>query len=168
MKSCIEFNSLHRSLAKNDFDVDFYKLLSNSLFGKTIENPEKRTKVKLCRTREELERSMAKTFKRSKIIDPRLVGVELRYSSIKLNKPYYIGVAILELAKLHMYEFHYNVMKPLFRNDLHLLYTDTDSLLYEIENCTDPYSNIFKAHQKCKFDLSNFPPSHLLHDSSRK
>ena len=93
MKSYVEFNSLCRSLAKNDFDVDFYKLLSNSLFGKTIENPEKRTKVKLCRTREELERSVAKTtFKRSKIIDPRIVGVELRYSSVKLNKPYYIGV----------------------------------------------------------------------------
>ena len=169
MKSYIKFNSLRRSLVKNDFDVDFYKLLSNSLFGKTIENPEKRTKVKLCRTGEELERSVAKTtFKRSKIIDSRLFSVELRYSSVKLNKTYYIGVAILELAKLHMCEFHYNVMKPLFHNDLRLLYTDTDSLLYKIENCTDPYSNIFKAHQECKFDLSNFPPSHLLHDSSRK
>ena len=80
-----------RAQARNDFDIDFYKLLSNSLIGKTIENPHKRMKVKLCRTREELEGSIAKaTFKCSKIIDPKLVGVEMRYSSVILNKPYYI------------------------------------------------------------------------------
>ena len=55
MRDYDQFNSLRRSQARNDFDVNFYKLLSNSLFGKTIENPEKRTKVKLCRTKEELE-----------------------------------------------------------------------------------------------------------------
>ena len=84
MKDYVEFNSLRRSLATNDFDVDFYKLLSNSLFDKTIENPDKRRTVKLCRTKQELKKNIAKTtFKRSKIIDPRLVGVELRYSSMK-------------------------------------------------------------------------------------
>ena len=169
MKQYVEFNPLCRVQARNDFDIDFYKLLSNSLFGKMIENPDKRTKVKLCRTREELERSVAKaTFKHLKIIDPKLVGVEMRYSSVKLNKPYYIGVAILELAKLHMYNFHYNEMKPLFGKDLCLLYTDTDSLLYEIDNCADLYMKIFQADKQSKFDLSNFPPSHCLHDISRK
>ena len=69
MRDYVQFNSLHRSQARNDFDVDFYKLLSNSLFGKMIENPEKRTKVKLCRMKEELESNVGKpTFKRSKII----------------------------------------------------------------------------------------------------
>ena len=169
MKQYVEFNSLHRVQARNDFDVDFYKLLSNSLFGKTIENTDKRTKVKLCRTREELERSIAKaTFKHSKIIDPKLVGVEMRYTSMKLNKPYYKGVAILELAKLHMYDFHYNEMKQLFGKDLCLLYMDTDSLLYEIDNCADLYMKIFQADKQSKFDLSNFPPSHRLHDISQK
>ena len=169
MKQYVEFNSLHRAQARNDFDVDFYKLLSNSLFGKMIENPDKRMKVKLCRTREELERSVAKaTFKCSKIIDPKLVGVEMRYYSMKLNKPYYIGVAILELAKLNMYNFHYNDMKPLFGKDLRLLYMDTDSLLYEIDNCADPYVKIFQADKWSKFDLSNFHPSHSLHDISQK
>ena len=80
MKQYVEFSSLCRAEARNDFDIDFYKLLSNSLFGKMIENPDKRTKVKLCITREELERSEAKsTFKCSKIIDPKLVGLEMRY-----------------------------------------------------------------------------------------
>ena len=76
MRDYVQFNSLCHSQAQNDFDVDFYKLLSNSLFGKTIENPEKRTKVKLCRMKEELESNVGKpTFKRSKIIDQHLVGV---------------------------------------------------------------------------------------------
>ena len=143
MRDYVQFNSLHHSQARNDFDVDFYKLLSNNLSGKTIE---KRTKVKLCRMKEELESNIGKpTFKRSKTIDQHLVGVEMKYASVKLNKPYYVGVAILELAKRHMYDFHYNVMKLVFEGRLHLLYMDMDSLLYEIEDCSDPYSEIFAA-----------------------
>ena len=66
MRDYVQFNLLHYSQARNDFDIDFYKLLSNSLFSKTIGNPEKRTKVKLCRIREELESNVGKaTFKRS-------------------------------------------------------------------------------------------------------
>ena len=169
MRDYVQFNSLQCSRVTNDFDVDFYKLLSNSLFGKTIENPEKRTKVKLCRTSCKLKRNVGKaTFKRSKIIDENLVGVEMRYSTVKLNKPYYIGVAILELAKRHMYEFHYEVMKPVFADDLHLLYTDTDLLLYEIHGCDDPYTKIFVADCQFFFDFSNFPQSHPLYDVSRK
>ena len=169
MRDYVQFNSLRRSQAWNDFDVDFYKLLSNSLFGKTIENPEKRTKVKLCRMKEELESNIGKpTFKRSKIIDQHLVGIEMKYASVKLNKPYYIGVAILELAKHHTYDFHYNVMKLVFEGHFHLLYTDTDSLLYKIEDCSDPYSEIFAAGHGSHFDLSNFPQEHRLHDVSCK
>ena len=67
-----------------------------------------------------------------------------------------------------MYEFHYNDMKPLFGKDIHLLYTDTDSLLYEIKNHVNPYSKIFHTHQECRFDLSNFPVTHPLYDVSRK
>ena len=127
MRDYVQFNSLRCSQAQNDFGFDFYKLLSNSLFSKMIENPEKRTKVKLCRMKEELESNVGKpTFKRSKIIDQHLVGVEMKYVSVKLNKPYYVGVAILELAKCHMYDFHYNVMKSVFEGCLHLLYMDTD------------------------------------------
>ena len=169
MKSYIEFNSQRRCCAENKFDIDYYKFMMNSLFGKTIENPEKRTKVKLCRTRKELEKTVGKTtFKRSKIIDPHLVGVETRYPYVKLNKPYYIGLTILELSKLHMYDFHYNTMKKLFGSDLRLLYTDTDSLLYEIDNCADPYLRVCESGVQDRFDFSNFPTSHPLHDASVK
>ena len=71
MRDYVQFNSLHRSQAQNDFDVDFYKLLLNSLFGKTIENLEKRTKVELCQIKQELERSVGKpTFKKGGVQVP--------------------------------------------------------------------------------------------------
>ena len=116
-----------------------------------------------------MKRNVGKvTFKRSKIIDENLVGVEICYSTVKLNKPYYIGVAISELAKHHIYEFHYEVMKPVFGDDLCLLYTDTDSLLYKIHGCDNPYTKIFVADYQSFLDFSNFPQSHPLHSVSRK
>ena len=131
----------------------------NSLFGKTIENPEKRTKVKLCRTKSELEKWVGHySFKRSKIINRNLVGVEMKNSLVKMNKPFYVGNAVLELSKFHMYNFHYNVMKPVFNDRIQLLYTDMDSLMYEIES-GDLYAELEVAGKKGRFDFSNFPPS---------
>ena len=130
MKSYVNMNAEKRANTANKFDADFYKLSVNSLFGKTIENPEKRTKVKLCRTKNELEKRVGHySFKRSKIINKDLVGVEMKNSLVKMNKLFYVGNAVLELSKFHMYNFHYNVMKPVFDDRLQLLYTDTDSLM---------------------------------------
>ena len=56
------------------------------------------------------------SFKRSKIINRNLVGVEMKNSLVKMNKPFYLGNAVLELNKFHMYNFHYNVMKPVFND----------------------------------------------------
>ena len=135
IKKYIDFNLEQRAKAVNKFDVDFYKLLSNSLYGKTIENPERRTKVKLCNDPRTYEEYVGKpNFKSAKIINGQLAGVEMKYSAIKINKPFYIGMSILDLSKWHMYNFHYNVMKPIFGERINLLYTDTDSLMYKIES----------------------------------
>ena len=61
-------------------------------------------------------------FKNVKRINSKLVGVEMKYSSIKINKPFYISMSILDLSKWHMYNFHYIVMKPIFGDRVHLLY----------------------------------------------
>ena len=88
MKSYVELNLAKRAKTTNKFDADFYKLAMNSLFGKTIENPEKRTKVKLCHSQRELEKNVGHlSFKRSKIINKHLVGVEMKNSFVKMNKP---------------------------------------------------------------------------------
>ena len=103
LKQYIDFNSEQRAKAVNKFDVNFYKLLLNSLYGKTIENPERRTKVKLCNDSRTYEEHVGKpNFKSAKIINRQLVGVEMKYSTIKINKPFYIGMSILDLSKWHM------------------------------------------------------------------
>ena len=168
MKSYVNMNAEKRAEMTNKFDADFYKLSVNSLFGKMIENPEKRTKVKLCHTKSELEKRVGHySFKPSKIINRNLVGVEMKNSLVKMNKPFDVGNAVLELSKFHMCNFHYNVMKPVFNDRIQLLYTDTDSLMYEIES-EDPYAELEVVGKKGWFDFSNFPPDHPLYDDSNK
>ena len=167
MKSYVDFNSEKRAQATNKFDTDFYKLLSNSLYGKTIENPEKRSKVKLCSESSTYENYVGKpNFKNAKRINSKLVGVEMKYSSIKINKPFYIGMSILDLSKWHMYNFHYNVMKAIFGDRVHLLYTDTDSFIYEISSA-DVYEEL-RPHARDYFDFSNYPENHMLKNSCNK
>ena len=167
MKSYIDFNSEKRAQATNKFDTDFYKLLSNSLYGKTIENPEKQSKVKLCSESSMYENYVGKpNFKNAKRINNKLVGVEMKYSSIKINKPFYIGMSILDLSKWHMYNFHYNVMKAIFGDRVHLLYMDTDSFIYEISSA-DVYEEL-RPHARDYFDFSNYPENHMLKNSCNK
>ena len=164
--SYINFNSTERSKATNSFDIAFYKYMSNALFGKTIERPDKRTKIKLVSTPKSYKRCVSKlNFKHAKIINKNLVGIEMRYQSIKINKPFYIGMSVLELAKFFMYKFHYEVMKPFYGSKIQLLYTDTDSLMYEIQT-EDVYQDLAKL--KTFFDFSNYPSHHELFDETNK
>ncbi len=168
IKKYIDFNTKMRSESKNDFDSNFYKLLSNSLFGKTIERPDKRTHIKLVNTISSYEKYVSKlNFKSAKIINKDLVGIEMKYISKKLNKPFIIGMSILDIAKWYMYNFHYNIIKPYFKENIQVLYTDTDSFIYEISNKTyDEIVSIFK--QIDIFDFSNYPSNHILFNSKNK
>lgn len=162
IKPYIDFNSLKRAQAKNEFDIAFYKFLSNSLFGKTMENPENKVDIKLVNTIEKYEKLVSKlTFKNAKVINKDLVSLELRKEIIKLMKPYYLGIAILELAKTYMYDFHYNYFKKVYGNRVHLLYTDTDSLIYEIHT-DDLYKDLETLFPKPVFDFSNYPKENRL------
>ena len=165
MKSYVDFISEKRAQATNKFDTYFYKLLSNSLNRKTIENPEKQSKVKLCSESSMYENYIGKpNFKNAKRINSKLVGVEMKYSLIKINKPFNIGMSILDLSKWHMYNFCYNVMKAIFDDRVHLLYTD--SFIYEISSA-DFYEEV-RPHAREYFDFSNYPESHMLKNSCNK
>ena len=167
IKSYVKMNSDRRSRATNSFDVSFYKLLTNSLYGKMMENPEKRTRLKLCNSKRDLIRCTSKfNYKRTKRINKHLVGVEMKHPQVLLNKPYYVGMSILDLAKYHMFDFHYNVMKPIFGSRLHLLYTDTDSLIYEVQS-EDVLHELASAARE-HFDFSNLSPDHILKNDKNK
>ena len=147
LRPYIDFNSEKRKSAKNDFEKDFFKLMCNAVFGKTMENLRNRVDVKLIQTKKQLSKYVAKpSFDRLKIFNQDLIGVQNKKTNLFLNKPIYIGQSILDLSKLIMYDFHYNVMlKQYGKDNITLAFTDTDSLLYHIH--TDDVYRDMKQHQ---------------------
>ena len=129
LKPYIDLNTKLRSKATNDADKNMFKLLNNAVFGKTCENLFERTDLKLVRTKAKALKLIAKPqFKHYTIYDEDIAGVNLEPSKVKLNKPSYDGVAILELSKILMYDFHYNSVKARYGGDAILLFSNTDSL----------------------------------------
>ena len=155
LKQYIDFNTQKRTHAKNSFEKDFFKLMNNSVFGKTMENIRKRVDVRLVTSKEKLLKLASKpTYVSSKIFNENLVAVHKIKETLTMNRPAYIGMCILDLSKTLMYDFHYNYIKHKCGNKAKLLFTDTDSLTYEIET-KDAYKDFFK--DKSKFDNSDYP-----------
>jgi hypothetical protein len=121
-----------------------------------IENVRKRTKIVLVGDRKSLRRHVAKpTYRRHIVFDENAIGIEKRITSIELNKPIYVGVAILDLAKAEIYKFHYERMMPLYGPErLRLCLTDTDSFIYLIFT-NDVYSDMLEHIDW--FDTSDYP-----------
>ena len=125
-----------RKNAINDFENNLFKLRVNSVFGKTMENLRKRINVKLINNARDYVKSVSRpTFVSQKIFSKNLVAIHKIKPVLLLNKPIYVGFSIPELSKLLMYDFHYNYF--LKNYDARLLFTDTDSLVYEIEGVYD-------------------------------
>ena len=159
MKPYIEMNTNLRAKAKNNFEKDFFKLMNNSVFGKTMENIRNRVDVKLVNTEEKLRKLVAKpNYRGRKIFSENLVSVHMKKTSLTMNKPVYLGMCILELSKTIMYDFHYNYIKPKYGEKAKLLFTDTDSLMYEIE--TEDFYKDISGDVKDRFDTSDYPENH--------
>ena len=136
MEPYIRMNTELRTKAASDFEKDLYKLINNSVFGKTMENLRKRVNVKLVRSNEEdkLKRLIASpVFARANILDDDLAAIQVHKSNLLLNRPVYVGMSILDLSKHLMYDFYYNQLKAQYGESCQLLYTDTNSLLLELE-----------------------------------
>ena len=159
MRSYIELNTSLRTKGKNDFEKDFFKLMNNSVFGKTMENIRNRVDVKLVNNRGAAEKLSAKpNFEKATIFDEGLVAIHMKRTKLTFNKPVYCGMAILDLSKTLIYDFHYGYILPKYGKNQKLLFTDTDSLCYEIET-EDFYKDISGDVEK-GFDTSNFPKDH--------
>ena len=156
MKEYIDFNTKLRTAAKNDFEKDFYKLMNNSVFGKTMENIRRHRDIKLVNNKEDyLKQIMKPNFKAGTLMGADLMSCEMGKIKIKMNKPVYLGQAILDLSKTIMYEFHYDYMKKKYKDsNLKLLYMDTDSLVYDIKS-EDFYRDIAEDVET-RFDTSGY------------
>ena len=161
MKEYIDFNTKLRTAATNDFEKDFYKLMNNSVFGKTMENIRKHRNIKLVTNQEAyLKAVMKPNFKSGTLFGSNLMGCEMGKIKVVMNKPVYLGQAILDFSKIVMYEFHYDYMKQKYPEGLTLCYMDTDSLIYDIET-GDFYKD--KAEDvKDRFDTSGYNPNRPL------
>ena len=105
MKEYIDFNTRLRTAAKNDFEKDFYKLMNNSVFRKTMENIRKHRNINLVNNEGEyLKNVMKPRFKSGTLLGPDLMSCEMRKVRVVMNKPVYLGQSILDLSKTIMYD----------------------------------------------------------------
>ena len=166
LKQYIAFNTEKRKDAKNAFEKEFFKLMNNSVFGKTMENIRKRVDVRLVTDEKKpLKLTSTPTYVSCKIFNENLVAVHKIKETITLNRPAYVGMSILDLSKTLMYDFHYKYIKKNYGEKATLLFTDTDSLTYEIE-ASDVYRDFWI--DKDKFDNSDYPEGSPYFDKTNK
>ena len=159
LKPYIDKNTKLRTQAKNNFEKDFFKLMNNSVFGKTMENIRNRVNVKLVDAGEQFKKLAAKpNYESRKIFNDNLVSVHMKKTSLTMNKPVYLGMSILDLSKIVMFDFHYKYIKPKYGKQAKLLFTDTDSFLYEIQ--TEDFYKDISGDVKDRFDTSDYPEGH--------
>ena len=134
---------------------DTFKLINNSVFSKTIGNIRRHKDIKLVTNRESFLKTVMKpNFKSGIYFSENLMGCEMGKTKVTMNKPVYLGQAILDLSKLVMYEFHYDYMIPKYSENLKICYMDTDTLVYHIK-MEDFYANI-AGDVKERFDTIGF------------
>ena len=159
LEKYISLNTKLRTEAKNEFEKDFFKLMNNSVFGKTMENITNRVVINLVNNKKQAEKLSAKpNFKHCNIFSEDLVAIHMKKTKLDFDKPVYLGMCILDLSKTLMYDFHYNYIKQKYGDKAKLLLTDTDSLMYEIQ--TEDFYKDINGDVKNRFDTSGYPPGH--------
>ena len=164
MKKYIDFNTKKRMCATNDFEKDFFKLMINSVYGKTMENLRKRINVRFVNNKKDFLKYTSKpTYVTHKLFNKNFAAIHEIKPVLILNKPIYVGFTVLDLSKWLMYDFHYNFIKKNF--SAKLLFTDADSLTYEIKS-----ENVYKEFFKWKdlFDFSNYSKYSTFYDDTNK
>ena len=154
LKPYIDMNTELRKLARNDFEKDLFKLMNNLVFGKTMENIRKHRDIKLVTTDKKRSKLVSEpNYHTINLISEDLSFIEMKKTKVKINKLIYLGLSILEISKVLMYEFWYDYMKPKYNDNVRLCYMDTDSFMMNIKT-NDFYKDI--SDVECKFDISNY------------
>ena len=155
LKPYIDMNTELRKLAKNDFEKNLFKLMNNSVFGKTMENIRKDRDIKLVTTDKKRSKLVSEpNYHTINLISENLSIIEMKETKVKMNKPIYLELSILEISKILMYEFWYDYMKPKYNDNVRLSYMDTDSFIMNIKT-NDFYKDIANDVEN-RFDTSNY------------
>lgn len=172
LRDFMTYTTEKRRNATNEFDSLLYKSVACNVFGKTIENVKQRINVRIVTSPETLRRLVSKpSFQAVRVFDNNLAAVQLFRNSVKLNKPIAVGYSVLELSKLKMYEFWYDVLLTEFKDyTVSLLMSDTDSFLVHIEGESVNQNSIEQILYKNrgKFDFSKLEDTHPLKDNANR
>ena len=154
LKKYIDINTELRKKASNDFEKDFFKLMNNAVFGKTMENVRKHRDIKLVKTDCKRNKLVSEpNYHTMKLIEESLSIIEMKKVKVKMNKSIYLGLSVLEISKIIIYEIWYDYMKRKYGDMVKLCYTDTESLVMTIKT-KDVYKDIAQDVQE-RFDTSN-------------
>lgn len=164
LKPYVQLCTDERAKCNNDFSIAFWKLLVNALFGKMCENVKKRRHVEIAPIDKAWLFTRKPTFINGvQYPEEKFCVAELIKDSVCLDKPRYVGSAILNISKTIIYDFHYNFIMKHFP-ETELLFTDTDSLCYHIHTS----ENIYDIFQKSNyFDMSNYPKTSKYYNTNR-
>ena len=142
LKLYIGLNTELRKNAKNEFEKDFYKLEINFIYGKNVQNDRKHRDIKLVTAEYERNKLASEpNYHSTKYMSKQLLVMEMKKTEVKINKPIYLGQAVLDLTKTLMFEFWYGYLKPMYDDKIRLCYTDTDSFIMHIKT-DDFYKDI--------------------------
>ena len=155
LKPYIDMNTKLRTNAKNEFEKNFFKLMNNSVFGKTMENVRNHRDIKLVTSDKRRKRLVSEpNYHLHKKFSENLVATEMKRTRVKMNKTLYLGMSILDITKILMYEFWYDYIKPKYRKRAKLCYTDTDSFITYIK--TEIFFEDVSNDVERWFDTSNY------------
>ena len=149
-------------MQKNDFEKDFFKLMNNTVYGKTMENLRKHRDIKLVTTDKRRNQLASEPiYPITKYFSENMMAIEMKKTKVKMNKPIYLGMSILDISKTLMYEFWYDYIKPKYGDRAKLCYTDTDSFVIYIKTedfYKDIASDVERWFDTCNYDESDERP----------
>ena len=155
LEPCIDMNTELRKLAKDDFEKDLFKLMNNAVFGKTMENIRKHRDIKLVTKDKKRNKLVSEpNYHTMNYISEDLSIIEMNKTKVKMNKPIYLELSILDISKILMYKFWYDYMKPKYGNRVKLCFMDTDSFIMNIK--TNDFYKDFANDVEKRFDTSNY------------
>ena len=155
LKPYIDMNTKLRTEAKNGFEKDFFNLMNTTVFGKTMENVRNHRNIKLVTTDKRRNQLASEpNYHTTKYFSENLMAIEMKKTKVKMNKPIYLGMSILDISKTLMYEFWYDYIKPKYQDKAKLCYMDTDSIVILIKT-EDFYKDIANDVEEW-FDTSNY------------
>ena len=154
LKPYIDMNTILRTESKNDFKKDFFKLMNNSVFGKTMENVRKHRDIKLATTDKRRNQLASEPDYHTRKYFSKLMAIEIKNTRVKMKKLIYLGMSILDISKTLMYEFWYDYIKPKYQDKAKLCYMDTDTFVIYIKT-EDFYKDIANDVEEW-FDTSNY------------